>query len=197
MINVLFHAASTDPTPSDVEGVIIRVFDSGGSFVTEGVTNVDGEAAFILDEESSFTLRFGSSIFTPYSIESPQRIVTGTVDANYTVEVELYSHPVADDPAMCRVSGFIKDSLGRQQRRCRVIIAPTAEIRSIGESVVVPKAFFTWTDDNGYLEVDCLRGVPYSFQIATALRESSGIDFIQFDIPDSSSAALSDLITDN
>lgn len=197
MINVNFHAVSTDATPVDVEGVIIRVFDASSVFITESITDELGEASFILEEETQYILRFGSSIFTPYSIESPQRIETGLVDADYTIPVELYSNPVADDPNMCRVSGYIKNSLGLAQKRCRVIIAPTAVIRSLGASVIIPKALFTWTDDNGYLEVDCLRGESYSFQIATALREDSGVEFILFDIPDASSASLSDLITDN
>lgn len=197
MINVTIHAVSTDPTPADVEGIIVRVFDASSVFLTEGTTDANGEAAFILDESTTYILRIGSTIFTPYSVQSPRQIVTELVDATYTVEVELYQRPVATDPNLCRVSGFIKDGLGRAQRRCRVVVGPTAEIRAVGEAVVISKAHFMWTDDNGYLEIDCLRGEEYCFRIATDLRDSSGVDFILFTIPDSASASLSALITDN
>ena len=122
----IFVEDQQTPTPSPIENVLVRVFDSTGTtFLTENYSDVSGIADFTLDGDDppneyqirlskngvAFSGSLGDDSKSPQLIQvysPPSSAPNGKND--FTVKGETFTRPVATDPRLCRASGFFKRS---------------------------------------------------------------------------------------
>lgn len=181
-----------------LNNVLVRVLSEDEKTVyTDGCTDEEGRVSFLLWTDT-YTLRF-YRYQTRFSM--PQKICveenpgeTQKLNA-FNVYGEVIVPPVANDPHLCRASGFFRDITGAPQRRLEVIfIGEFAPILLDGSGVLSERRAVR-TDENGYACVDLIRCAKYSVtvtnyedQIRTVLvpdAPSASLPAILFAIPDS------------
>ncbi len=164
-------------TPQPVDGVTVRVYDSAGTtLITSGVTGAvtPGRAEFTLDGDdppTEYQLRFsvnGGSIVSPQAIEvysPPASAPTGA--NNFEIEASMFSLPPAVNARLCRCSGYVWGPNGRPRKGVDMHFIPcfnplvVEDIGILGERVAVR------SDEDGYVQVDLLRGGEYLATIET------------------------------
>jgi len=115
-VPVLFAVEDDEAIPNPIEGVLIRLFDAGDSFITSFLTDSSGEAELYLegvaDPGTTYIVRL---LKAGYIFDEPTQFVAvkDPLPAMETNEFEFVAAattlPQATDPEMCRVSGFITD----------------------------------------------------------------------------------------
>jgi hypothetical protein len=192
------------PTPSPIENVLVRVFDSIGTFITQDYTDVMGIADFTLDGDdppneyqirlSKIGVAFDGSLGD--DSKSPQLIQvyspaasspSGTND--FTIKGQTFSRPVATDPRLCRASGFFRRSDGNPYPNLELIFTPRFKPAIVDGDSVMWGDIHTRTDEDGYVEIDLFRGGMYSVEVETLE------DYLrQVVVPDASSENLVELL---
>jgi hypothetical protein len=116
---VRVHVIDTELTPGDIEGVTVRYYTTGESFVTSAVTNVSGIADVSLDGDVAGTDYHARFFKDTVSFTSPQVISvysppagapTGTND--FEVEGELNAADAPSNADLCRCYGYFRDVAG-------------------------------------------------------------------------------------
>jgi len=168
VVDVLVRSALV-PNPATA-GVLVRVYDvTGTTLITSGTTDMTGHVSFMLDGGTSFiryqlrTFKVGMSLPQPVYIDvysPPASSPTGT--NNFRLDAEVFTLPPAVDPALCRLSGYVRDPAGRARRgldihfihRFKPLIVgsgPDDSVGVLGERAVIR------TDKDGYLQIDLYR----------------------------------------
>lgn len=169
---------SNDVVPVLLDGVVVRVYDAtGATLITEATTGVgapSGHVQFLLngtDPATNYTLRFfksGASFVQPKTIDiySPASSApTGT--NNFKVTATLLTQPVAVNPRMCRVSGYIQNPVGQAWRGITIQFIRVFEPLVVDQTTgVIGERVAVHTDSSGYIEVDLFRGCTYDVLIA-------------------------------
>lgn len=179
---------TVDQSDDALDGVLVRFFDSGDSFVTQQYSSIVGADAYAevtLDGDDppvDYTIRLsktgvafdgqlGDDSKTPQSIEvysPPSAAPSATND--FTVQGQTFVRPVAADPRLCRCSGFFFDHSGRPLAGVDVHFSaicfnesqPPLTPMIVDGNAVMSDKIITRTDANGYLEIDLYRNGHYS-----------------------------------
>jgi hypothetical protein len=197
---------TVDQNDDALEGVLVRFFDSIGTFVTQNysaLVGADAYAEVTLDGDAvpiEYTVRLsktgvafdgalGDDSKTPQSIEvySPAAgAPSGTND--FTVQGQTFERPVAADPYLCRASGFFRDAAGRPLRNFDLHLTLQRSPLLVGDDGVLGFQVYGATDNNGYFEVDLYRSGDYLVELQSLEHQRC------VTVPDVSSVNLVELL---
>lgn len=176
-----------------VSGVVVRVYDSTGTtLITSGTTDGTGHVQFMLDGGTSFiryqlrTYKQGIAIPQPQYADvysPPAGSPTGA--NNFQLNATVFALPQAVDPALCRLSGYIKDPAGRARRGIDIHFIDRFKPLIVGEGDsavgVLGERVAVRTDKNGYVQIDLYRNGCYRGIIES--HENVGRDIFVPDLP--------------
>lgn len=191
---------SDDAVPVLIESLSVRVFDTGGVFVTSGNTDVDGEAIFDLPD-ADYDLYFykqGVSI----NAGMPERITVDAADPDvppntYKVIAHITSLPESVDPLLCTVSGYIRGADGLPTLDGKLTISPTLETGVIGGAIISPQNLVhVHPDGDGYYEFQLMRNVCYNvyFHFLQSLLGVTPPELDVSQVPDLPAISIADLL---
>lgn len=177
-----------DQEQNPVSDVIVRIYSSnGGVFFTQQVTDETGKASFLL-----FTQQY-SMRFYKFQVTFAQPQLFTVLDAPnsnvFDVAAEVLHLPVASDPRLCRCSGFFRSPDGSPQKYLDMHFYPEFSPVLLESAAVVPRVMAIRTDDDGYAQIDLIRGGCYRVTIEGMENEDR---FIR--VPDLSGANLPDVL---
>lgn len=156
---------SDDPAPVLIDGVTVRLFDTLGSFVTSGVTDASGEVIVDLPDADYDLYFFKSGVSINDGM--PQRITVDAADTDvppntFKILAHVHTLPEAADPALCRVSGYLRGADGLASRDGRLVFTPCIQAGYVAGDLFSPKNFFpTAPNAAGYYEFELIRGMEY------------------------------------
>lgn len=158
---VIIQLISNDPSPVDIEGVVVEFYNTSAVFQTSGVTDSDGEVEVTLPDDTYDLLFFKTGInILP---RQPQRIVVDSLLINtFEVTAHVRATPESIDPLRCTVSGSII-GVGGGQAVHRVIFEPLRLLTVLSSKIIAPYHRIEFTsDDNGYFQFELLRNTKYN-----------------------------------
>ena len=182
--------AVADSAGNPVEGVLVKVYDPAGAiFFTQATTDADGVASFLL-ETLDYSMRF-YKYHTGFSQPQHFSILPAPQTNIFDVVAELFELPIATDPRLCRCSGFFRDMTGAPARYLDMHIIPEFEPILLEDSAIVTGERHIRTDENGYVQVDLIRGGNYYVNL-----EAMGAANLRrlCQVPDAPSCNLPDLL---
>lgn len=204
------------PSPAPIAGVAVGVYDpTAFAFVAYGVTDSGGQAAFLLPGAASpgrtYEVRFykmGIVFPNPSQIQVLETSLgsgsglSGAIGpANANQQTNIFTAtgvpsvlPVATDPRCCRCTGVFLDFSNRPVRGMLVRFYPNPEPgfevpKVVDGNLVAAESFEIYTDANGRVSLDLIRGGQYNVMFAGEEDNPWNIK-----IPDRSSMNLIDLI---
>jgi hypothetical protein len=184
----------SDNTPlnNPVAGVLVRVFDeTNTNFQTEATTDADGKAGFTLFTQK-WNLRFfkfGAQVPQPQEIEVLEPSAGDPLVQTFDVTATVFEHPIANDPRLCRVSGFFRDVTGAPHPYLDLhVIGQFEPILLEGAGVLNERRQFR-TDEDGFACFDLIRCANYEVTIQGHEDQLRSIS-----VPDAPSANLPDLL---
>jgi len=178
-----------DLTGAPVADVLVKIYDPTGTvFFTLAVTDEDGDASFLLE-----TLDYSMRLYKQHTgFKQPQLFsVLATPETNaFSIEAEVFIMPIAKDARMCCCSGFFRDLDGAPLRNLEIHIKADFEAAVLESSAVIPGQRHIRTDDEGYAQIDLIRGGCYQ-----AFIPRMGMDHPRtIEVPDALSANLPDVL---
>lgn len=177
-----------DQLGQPIPEVIVRVFNPAGSvFFTQQTTDVDGKASFLLFSQD-YSMRFYKFRAT---FPQPQMFtVLSAPEVNtFDVKAEVFVPPIANDPRLCRCSGYFRDPDGSPQEWLDMHVYPEFSPIVLDQAGVMPRDVAIRTNEDGYVEVDLIRGGCYRVTIEAQDNEERTIR-----VPDLASCNLPDLL---
>lgn len=180
------YVKDNTPAEAPVEGMIVRVFDTAGSFHTQDTTDSEGHVGFTLWSQD-YNLRFYKF---GVQVSQPQRITVSETEPNiFDVEATIFSHPIANDARLCRCSGYFRTVAGGPQKGLDIHLQGEFDPILLEGAAVLSERVAIRTDRNGYVCVDLIRGANY-------LATIQGLEDCQrrISVPDLPSANLPDLL---
>jgi hypothetical protein len=182
------HVADSVGDP--VEGVLVKVYDpTGTTFYSQAISGADGIASFLL-ETLDYSMRFYKF---QVGFSQPQLFtVLAAPEVNaFNVLAELFEMPIATDPRLCRCSGFFRDMTGAPSKWLDMHIIPEFEPIVLDDAAIITGERHVRTDENGYVQVDLIRGGNYYVNI-----EAMGASYLRrlCQVPDQASANLPDML---
>lgn len=198
-----------DQAGDPIVGVLVRFFEADGTtFVTQQysvLVGLDAYAEVTLtgdDPAVTYVIRLSKSGVAfdgtlGAGSYSPQTIaVSSLVDNDFDVFGQTFTHPVASDPRLCRVSGHVYDHKHQPLENYRISLSPfvpdsaqQSSMRVVDGDLIANKRQYLVTDSAGYVVFDVMRGAEY-----LAFLEDNVMDPRELHIPDASSAVLTDLL---
>lgn len=159
---VTIQLENDDTVPERISGAVIEFYETDGTFLTSGTSDVDGEVTVTLPAADYDVLFFkaGMSVLP----KQPQRITVLTqVDPNvFLVTAHQRVLPESADPTVCKVSGYVINSFGKPQKGVKFTIGACFELVVDHDRLLDPDHMISVvTDDTGYVEFDLLRGQNY------------------------------------
>jgi len=189
-VNVLVE--DRKPPHNPVQGVLVRVYSvDGKKFFTQSETGVDGKAGFLLyTQEYSFRFfKFQVSFRQPQLFTVLEGAGGVPLLNEFGIQAEIVEPPIANDPRLCRASGYFRDITGAPHRNLDIIfIGEFAPILLEGSGVLSERRMVK-TDENGYVQVDLIRCANYSVTI-----EGMEDRIRSVSVPDAPSVNLPDLL---
>jgi len=180
------YIKDTGPQKLPVPGVVINVYSFNGRLLhTQAVTDVDGHAGFLLEEET-YQIRcakFG------VSFSNPKYIVVMDGANNFDIAATLISPPVPNDVRLCTAFGFFRDVTGAPAAFVDIqFISKFKPVLLEGAAVLTERAYVR-TDESGYAQVNLIRFGKYDVTVA-------GFEDYQrcIEVPDAPNVNLPDLL---
>lgn len=200
--------------PAAVEGVQVRLFDDTDTFLTEGVTDVNGELKLVLSGAVSpgteYIIRFFKSGVS-IAGGATQRIQVldplGAGETNiFDFTANLATIPQSLDADMCLLSGYLVDASLRPLRSAQLRFQPHEEYPSLTLSGlpylsnptlvrdrIIAAEVTAATDENGYVEVSLPREATFDFSIH-GLENPGSEPLSQVYIPDVAGVEIKDVL---
>lgn len=180
------YVLDNTPAHEPVVGMLVRVFNTSGGFFTQEVTDSDGHAGFTLWSQE-YDLRFYKA---GVQVKQPQRIsISETLANEFNISATVFVHPVANDPRLCRASGYFRDISGAPQPNVDMqFLAEFNPILLEGAAVLSERRTIR-TDGDGYACIDLIRCAKYLVTLQGLEDEQR-----QVSVPDLPSANLPDLL---
>jgi len=184
------YVLDTTASKLPIEGVVVSVYSADGSlFYTRSETDAEGKVGFLLSNQT-YSLRFYKTHvgFTqPQLIEVLEQTVPPTVSNRFDVYGEVFTHPLAVDPRLCRASGFFRDVSGCPKRALDIhFVARFDPILLEGDAVVTERQIIR-TDEDGYAQIDLIRFGNYCVMLQDRediMRAVSVPDLASVNLPD-------------
>lgn len=183
--DVYVKNAAGDP----VEGVLVKVYnDFGDVFFTQATTDADGKAGFLL-ETLVYSLRFYKFQvgFTQPQLAS---VLSAPASNVFDIVAEPFVLPLATDPRFCRCSGFFRDIAGAPKQFMDMNFNSEFDPIVVEDAAVVDASRNIRTDENGYAQIDLVRGGIYCVRIVGMVNDQ----LRQVHVPDQASAVLPNLL---
>jgi len=200
---------AVDENSDPLEGVLVRAYDSVGTFVTQNTTSLVGGEAYAeitLDGDPApnqipYTIRLskngvafdgllGDDSRTPQAIEVYSPASGSPTGTNYfQVQGQTFTRPASVDPRMCLASGFFRDVAGRPLASLSIRFKNISDPLIVDGEAVVGGNQWGQTDEDGYFEVELFRGAELRAQV-----EGFGDDSRVICVPDLSSCNLVNLL---
>lgn len=157
---------SDDPAPVLVKDLTVRFFDLGGTLITSGVSDVNGEVDVDIPDADYHLYFFkqGVSINAGMPLLITIDVADPDVPPNtFKVIVHVFTLPEAIDPLQCRISGHIRGADGEPTKDGRISLSPTLETGVLGGNVIAPQHTASFApNEDGFYEFNLLRKVNYS-----------------------------------
>ncbi len=179
---------AVDPDDNFVAGVVINVYNAdGSSLITQETTDSDGRAAFLLEQDTTFQLRFFKHA---YSFSNPLYIIPLVASLNvFDVACFSLAAPAATDARLCTASGYFRDITGRPLRNTKLTFIPQFKPFLLEDSVVLTGHVNVTTDASGWAQIDLVR---FGIYECTMHAKEDYVRCIK--IPDQASVSLPDLL---
>jgi hypothetical protein len=178
----------TTVSKAPISGVVVRVFNQLGTYAfTEGVTDAQGRAPFLLPDGVTYQVRFYKQqvkIKNPLFIE-----VQPTPETNaFFVSGDIFVPPFPLDARLCTAYGFFRDITGRPQPNVDIHIIAKFKPLLLDGAAITTERVITRTDKNGYAQVDLIRFGEYDVTV-------QGTDDYQrhISVPDTPNVNIADL----
>jgi len=173
LVTVNFQCVDEELPPNPVGSVVIRVYETDDTFVTELVADpvtgiasglLDGQPAPIPHEFNIRIYKYGNTVDTPQSIEvydpPAGAPITGTND--FKIALDPHKAQAPADPRLCRLHGFIRLGDGNPSRRHVLRFAPKFDPLIVDDQGVFGTPAYVESDDDGRIEVDLFRDGKYA-----------------------------------
>lgn len=141
-----------------IEDVSVVIFeDDEITGVTQQVTNALGEASFLLDDVTpNYFIRFYKKrvVIDPVGIT-----LTSPYPMTFRVTGDVWTLPIAEDPRMCRISGYLEDTFGKPLSGEILTINPIREPVIVGYALISPGSVRAQvvSDNSGYVDFSAYR----------------------------------------
>ena len=184
----------SDNTPlgSPVEGVLVRVFDeTNTNFQTEATTDADGRVGFTLFTQK-WNLRFfkfGTQVPQPQEMEVVEPVFGDPLVQTFDVVAVVFVHPIANDPRLCRASGFFRDVTGAPHAFLDIHVIGQFEPVLLEGAGVLNERRAIRTDEDGFACIAMILGASYTATIQGHEDQQRLIN-----VPDAPSVNLPDLL---
>lgn len=203
-----------DEDDDALSGVLVRVYDSTLTFITQQSSSMVGSDAIAEvtlegdDPPETYTIRLykagvafdgslGDGSSTPQEIDiysPPTAAPSGTND--FTLKGQTFELPTAIDPLLCRVSGYVRDYSRSEVVNYKIRIIPwdpgsdtPAAIRVDEGHIVTAKSTTISSDENGYVQFDLYRNSDYLVRL-----EDSPDTPRMVHVPDRASIVIGDVL---
>lgn len=178
-----------DPAATPISGVVVRVFDSSGTyFQTQGTTDENGRVEFTLLSSLAYQLRF----FKPkVSLQQPVLLNVSTIPGEniFVVRGHVYAPPEAVHPRLCRCSGFFCNADNSPAREHAIHVITVFDPLLFEGNAMLNERLMKRTNEAGYVEFDLVRNGQYNVTVE-GLEDQLRV----ITVPDAPSANLPDLI---
>ena len=177
-----------------VDGVVVRVYSTDGKRkLGEGISDENGRAAFLLPGPAEYDLRFykfATGFTQPLRISVLSDPATpGKTPNAFNAYANLFEHPQATDPRLCRASGYFRAADGAPRPQLDIHFIATFRPALIDGSLVMDERRVIKTDNNGFGCIDLIRCAIYSVTI-----EHYEDQLRKIRVPDAPSVNLPDLL---
>jgi len=182
----------SNPLDLPLSGVLVRVYDAAGTVqYTEGTTDTTGRAALLLPV-GSFTVRFyrfGTRFVQPQLMTIAAQALNSPP---YTFDFvgEVMGQPAATDARLCRCSGYFRELNGGPKKYLDLSFSAEFDPILLEGAGVVSGGIRVRTDENGWVELDLIRGGIYNANVESM--EATPTRCVR--VPDLASANLPDLL---
>jgi len=192
---VLVTIRATDdamPSGGTLEDVLVRVYSASGDvFVTEGDTDEDGGVSFLLDDLTTYWVRF---FLTGYAFDPRLLIEVDDSASSNTFTAEgrdLTALPPSGVAELCRASGEIVNPFGAPAPSITFVFSLTYPPRPllVGNRYVAPVSAYARSDAEGYFEVDLIRNGLYDVSV-----EGREDEVWRVKVPDYPAVNVNDLV---
>ena len=178
------------PFGTPLDAVVVRVYnESGDTFITEGDTDETGEVILLLEDMTTFWVRFfkvGFKFATRLRITADSTATSNTFDV---VGEDLTELPPSAVPELCRASGWVLNAAGAPTPGAMFSFNATDLPKIIGGRAVVRSKVITVSDKDGYVEVELARGGVYD-----AVVEGSEDQVVRVKVPEQGAVNITDLV---
>ncbi len=155
-----------DVMSTPIQGVIVRVFTTTGTFTTSGTTDSSGVVVFDLPD-ADYDLTFFKQAVSPVAGQ-PQRVTVSSADPDdppntFLVKAHVTDMPEAEDPTVCRISGYVRGLNGKPTKELRIAFGMCPDTAVLDGFIIAPQSTLeVHPDEDGYFEFDLLRGMKYT-----------------------------------
>ncbi len=180
-----------EETMSGLSDTRFTVLDAGQTTILlNGITNQAGVSApFSLEEGTTYKVLLSRPL-TTFTV--PETIVTPAAPATVNFPLEGDSDAVAPpvSPDLCRVYGFLVDLSGAVLPERSIFFQNLFGVSAVGGTAIFGPDLTAMTDEDGYFEVDIVRGATVRCTIQDTRIAASLI------IPDEGTANITELLAD-
>lgn len=151
-----------------LHGVLVRVLSEDGTVIySEAETDEHGHAGFLLwtRRYSLRFYRFQTKFSQPQVIDVLEGPEGTPVPNSFNVYAEVVVPPVANDPKLCRASGYFRDITGAPHRYLDIIFIGLFGPILLQGSGVLSERRAVKTDEKGYACMDLIRCAKYSVTV--------------------------------
>lgn len=190
MATVLVEFSLTDDdliSPIPLDAVLVRVYsEDGQTFVTEGSTDATGKVFLLLEDLTTFWVRFFK---IGYAFPTKALIAVegaSEFDIQGRDVVEHYS-PI--DPNLCRITGILLNVFGAPAPNLRLSFLRTDLVSVVGGRVIIGDRGIVFSDKNGVIELELVRNAVYEASV-----QGYNEDSFLVRIPDMPSCDVTELL---
>jgi len=177
----------TSPQMDPISGVVCRVYSQDGRlFYTQVATDSQGHVGFLLPDSLTYQLRFfkfGVGFKNPLYIQ----VVPAPGTNIFDVGAELVTPPVPADARLCTAYGHFRRPDGSAAPYMDIHFIPKFKPLLLDGSALLVERAIVRTDENGYVELNLIRGGKYDVTIQgleDMLRHVSVPDAPNWNLPD-------------
>ncbi len=208
MADELVKIYVTDELGAALAGVMVRAYDSTGTtLITQNQSSVVGSDAIaeltipVTSSPREIQLRLskdgvafdgllGNDSKTPQKADIYSPVAGAPTGKNdFDAQGQTFTRPAATDPQLCRCSITFRDVRKQARKGQIVILSPQSEPIMVGGDAMAFTNVTLKTDNNGYAQVDLVRGARLSAYVR-GLEDEVRVILV----PDVSSANLADLM---
>lgn len=172
-----------------VPDVVVKVYNPNGSvfYAQQATSEEEGIASFLLPTQA-YSMRF-YKFRTTFSQPQLFTVLEAPETNSFNVVAEVLIPPVSLDARLCRCSGHFRNPDGSVREYLDMHFYPEFATSILEGAAVAPRTMAIRTDENGFAQIDLIRGGCYRVTIESLDNEERYIR-----VPDVSGANLPDVL---